>query len=129
MQYALCLREIKIGIVTENDCDFPNLMGTIIFDESLTQLSSGEGKRLARFLELNKESSRLVGIEHEQDVSIELATVNKQLEDYIDYIDTQDWILITDNGKELPILCPIFHTNGEIVWRWDIREASNKAKA
>ena len=119
MRYELYFREIKIGVVSDVESDFPNLWGTIAYDESLTQPTTDERKRLARFVELNRESIRLVDIEHEQDVTSELDAINKHLESYYDFIETDDWILVSDNGERIPILCPIFRHDGEIVWRWN----------
>jgi len=126
MRYELHFREMKIGDVTEADADFPNLWGTITYDGSLQCPTSEEQKRLARFIELNRDSIRLVDIEHEQDVSAELDAINKELEAFDDYIETDDWLLITQEGETLPILCPILRHDGEIVWRWNPRESTGR---
>ena len=122
MRYELHLRNMKIGDVTEQEADFPNLWGTITYSESLERPTCDEHKRLARFLKLNRDSIRLIDIEHEQDVSAELDAINRELEAFKDYIETGDWLLITENGIRLPILCPIFGHDCEIVWRWNPRE-------
>jgi hypothetical protein len=119
MRYDLYFGDIRVGAVTEKDSDFPNLWGAITYDESMSQPISDERTRLARFLELNQESIRLVDIEHEQDVSSELDAVSKQLEAFNDYIETDDWRLVDETGNSLPILVPIFRHDGEIVWRWN----------
>jgi len=126
MRYELHFRDMKIGDVTEDDADFPNLWGTIAYNKSLECPISEEQKRLARFIELNQDSIRLVDLEHEQDVSDELDAINKELEAFNDYIETDDWFLIADNGKTLPILCPILRYDCEIVWRWNTREIGDE---
>jgi hypothetical protein len=119
MQYELHFRDIKIGVVTEDDCDFPNLWGRIAYNEPLICPSSDEQQRLARFLQLNRDSIRLIDLEDEQNVSAELDVINKELETFNDYFETDDWLLIDDSRKIHPILCPIFRHDGEIVWRWN----------
>jgi hypothetical protein len=121
MRYDLYLGDLKVGVVTEEDMDFPNLWGRIEYDESLSRSKAGEAFRLARFLELSRESIRLVDTEHEQDVSKELDVLNAQLEEYQDYVETDDWFLVDEKGIKHPILCPIFRHCGEIVWRWNPR--------
>ncbi len=125
MRYELYFRDMKIGDITEDDADFPNLWGTITYNESINRPTTEEQERLARFVELNQDSIRLVDVEHEQDVSAELDVINKELEAFNDYIETDDWLLVTDHGKRLPILCPILRHDGEIVWRWNPREIGN----
>ncbi len=119
MRYDLFFGTQKVGVVTDVDSDFPNLWGRIVYDESLSDPRTDEGARLARFVELNRESIRLIDIEHERDVSQELAALNTELEGYNDFIETDRWRLIDESGKEHPILVPIFRPGGEIVWRWD----------
>lgn len=119
MRYDLYLGPLKVGIVTEQDKDFPNLWGQIAYDKSLLNPNTEAMNRLARFIDLSCESIRLVDIEHEQDVADELAVLNKQLEQFQDYIDTDDWVLVDDKGERHLILCPILRHGGEIVWRWN----------
>ncbi len=119
MQYDLHFRDIRVGAVTENDRDFPNLWGDIEFDAAISQPISKEEARLARFIELNRESIRLADTEDQQDVTGELNVVDKQLEAFSDYIESDDWMLVDESGKTLPILVPIFRHDGEIVWRWN----------
>jgi hypothetical protein len=119
MRYDLYLGPLKVGIVTEQGNDFPNLWGQIAYDKSLLNSNTEAMKRLARFIDLSCESITLVDIEHEQDVADKLAVLNKQLEQFQDYIDTDDWVLVDDKGRRHLILCPILRHGGEIVWRWN----------
>jgi hypothetical protein len=121
MRYNLYLGALKVGSVTEEDKDFPNLWGRIIYDESLLRSNTASAVRLAKFIELSCESIRLVDIELEQDATKELDILNRQLEEYQDYIDTDDWVLVDENGTKHLILCPILRHGGEIVWRWNPR--------
>lgn len=119
MRYDLYFNDIRVGMVTEQDSDFPNLWGVIEYDASILNPTSEERIRLARFLELNRESIRLVDIEHEQDVANELNAVNQQLEAFNDFIESDSWLLIDEAGRTRPILVPIFRHDGEMMWRWN----------
>jgi hypothetical protein len=116
----LVFGSIKVGVVTPTDSDFPNLWGDITYHPALANPQSPEAARIAKFVALNQESTRLVDMEHEQDVSRELAAVNAELEGYQDYIESEDWYLIDADGRRHPILCPVLRGPGEIVWRWGL---------
>ncbi len=119
MRYNLYFGHLRVGTVTEVDKDFPSLWGRIIYDDALSRPNTAAAVRLARFIELNCESIRLVDIEHERDVSIEQEVFNKELEKFQDYIDTDEWVLVEEDGIRHKILCPILRPGGEIVWRWN----------
>lgn len=119
-RYQLYFGPLKLGTVTEVDRDFPNLSGTIVLEPWLAHPSSAAARRLARFVALNKESIRLLDREDEQDTSQEQARVDAELDALsADYIETDAWRLVDAQGRELPILCPVFHGDDEIVWRWN----------
>ena len=118
MKYDLYFHDKRIGEVSEKNSDFPNLWGKIEFDQSM-DASSGQINRFKEFIELNMESSRLVDVEHEEDVKDELEKINQRLEDFTDYIETDGWFLVDNSGKKHYILVPIFHHSREIVWRWN----------
>ena len=119
-RYGLYFGSLKVGVVTKTDSDFPNLCGSITNDPALSKSPSPEAAGVARFVALNKESTRLVDMEHEQDTSREQAAVNAELETgYMEYVESEEWRLFYDRGRELPILCPIFRWDDDIVWRWN----------
>jgi hypothetical protein len=119
-RYHLYFGSLKVGVVTHTDSDFPNLWGDISYDLAVSEPQSEEAARFAKFVELNRESTRLVDLEDEQDTSREQQDVNAELEaDYTDYVESEDWHLVDECGRELPILCPILRWSGEIVWRWN----------
>lgn len=119
MRYKLYFRRVLIGDVVESDSDFPNVYGVISFADSVTHPASVEDSRVARFLDLSRESTRLVNAEHDRDVSIELRAVNLALIAFNEYIFSNDWRLVDESGEALPILCPMVHDSDEIVWRWN----------
>ena len=111
---------LRVGAVTQVGEDFPSLGGYITYDPSLANPPSAEVARLARFIALNRESTRLEDLEDESDLPQGAEGVNAELEThYMGYIESVDWRFVDGGGRELPILCPIFHENNEIVWRWD----------
>jgi hypothetical protein len=119
--FSLFLGDCRIGRVAYEDSDFPNVWGRLTVDETLAQPTTPTAQRIARFLELNRAGIRLVDVENERDVSAELAEINRQLESFNDYVETDDWRLVDDEGQVHPILCPIVRDGGEIVWRWNPR--------
>jgi hypothetical protein len=127
-RYDLVFGSLKVGVVIQTASDFPNLWGDIEYDPALAKSRSPEVARFVRFVTLNRESTRLVDIEDEQDVSRELAEVNAELEGYTDYIESEDWYLIDADGRRFAIMCPILRGSGEIVWRWDLPSARKGQK-
>jgi hypothetical protein len=120
-RFDLYFGSLKVGVVTKTESDFPNLWGSISYDPALSTPPSPEAVRLSRFVALNKESTRLVDMEQDQDTSRAQTAVNGELEaGYMDYVESEEWRLVDARGRELPILCPIFRGDGEIVWRWNL---------
>ena len=117
--YFLFFGDDRIGRVVCKDKDFPNIWGVLALDDRFSNPTTLAEQRLARFLELTRESMRLVDVMHEQDVSAELDERNRQLDPYNDYVESNDWRLVDDAGAVLPILCPIVSDDGGIVWRWN----------
>jgi hypothetical protein len=118
MQYDLYLATLKIGRVSEDGRDFPNLWGWLEYEQLMRKPTTAIECRVAKFLELGIEEMKLVDVEHEKDVSREIAAHNVQMEQYRDLIESDDWFLIDENGVKSPILCPILREGGNIVWRW-----------
>ena len=121
MVYDLFFRKLKVGVVTYVDSDFPRMFGAISFERSVVKPASDDAIRLARFIELCREQTRLIDVMDKQDVTKELDENNATMtENYLDLMETNDWMLIDENGKILPILCPIFSDDGKIVWYWNV---------
>jgi hypothetical protein len=118
-RYELYFGSLKVGIVTQTDIDFPNLWGDIVYDSALSKPQAEDIARFVNFVALNRESTRLVDMDSEGDTSREQSAVNAELEAYMDYVESEDWRLIDQRGRELPILCPILRASDEIVWRWN----------
>src|SRR5262249_32939397 len=83
-------------------------------------------RRFVKFILLNRESTRLIDVEDEKDVSAEIATVNTELEDYRDIIESEDWYLEDESGRRVAIMSPILRGESEIVWRWDLPSQRKK---
>ena len=119
-RYDLYFGSLKVGTVAHTDSDFPNLWGTITYEPWLSAPQTPEAIRFARFVALNKESTRLVDMEDQVDTSREQAAVNTELEaGFMDVVESEGWRLVDDCSRELPILCPILRGDGDLVWRWD----------
>ncbi len=112
-RYELYFGPLRLGSVVQTDSDFPNLSGQITYDAAIGQSGSPEVTRLARFVALNRESNRLTNQPSEQ------AALDAALQTYADYIESEDWRLIDEQGREHPILCPVLCWDDYIVWRWN----------
>ena len=119
MQYVLYLGAMKIGHVVHLDSDFPSLWGTITYPDSVANPKTEEEIRFSRFLKLEQEDIRLIDVEHKEDVTKERSAIEAQMQEYLDYIETDDWYLIDETGNKHAILCPVLRHDGEIVWRWN----------
>ena len=120
-RYELYFGTRRVGAVTLRDSDFPNLWGSIAYDASITRPKSPEDRRMARFVELSIESMRLLMSDEDEDEDDDINPVDAELErDFSDLVDTNNWRLIDAQGKVEPILCPAFHPDDEIVWRWSV---------
>jgi hypothetical protein len=124
-RYDLYFGSLKVGVVTETDGDFPNLFGTIVYEPWVSSPQSPEEERLARFVALNKKSTRLMDIGDHVEVACEREAVNAELEaGFTDYnVWSEKWWLVDRGGRKLPVLCPILRGDGDLVWRWDPRRA------
>jgi hypothetical protein len=119
-RFDLYFGSLKVGVVTQSNSDFPNLWGNIAYDPALVEPRSAELARFVKFVVLNRESTRLLDREHEHDTSREQEAVGAELAaHYMDFVESEDWHLIDNQGRLLPILCPILRGDGEIVWRWN----------
>ena len=119
-RYDLLFGKLKVGVVTQTKSDFPNLWGEIVYDRALDKPKSAILRRFVKFILLNRESTRLIDIEHEKDVSHELDAVNTELESYKDIIESEDWYLQDERGRRVAILSPVLRGESELVWRWDL---------
>ena len=76
--------------------------------------------RLARYVALNKESTRLIDREDIEDNAEEKARIDAEsMNHFLDIIESEDWFLVDHNDQRHPILGPIFRNDDEIVWRWN----------
>lgn len=119
-QYDLDFGSRKFCVVVPLDSDFPNLWGAITYEPWVSRPRSPEEQRLARFLALNKENTRLADLGRDGEGARAEAAVNAELEAaFLDNIECDSWRLVDCRGQERPILCPILRGDGELVWRWD----------
>ena len=134
--YDLHFGSLKVGVVTENDRDFPNLWGDIVYDAALADPQTDDLARLSKFVSLNRESTRLMDLEEKKHtandqprIDAELKRINAELEaHYQEYVESEDWHLIDTCGCDQPILCPLLRGEGEIVWRWGLRGSSQRRR-
>ena len=123
-KYHLYFGDLKVGMVVKKASDFPNLWGAITYSEWLSDPQTPEEIRVAEFLELNRKSIYLIDVEQERDVSVDIAKINQQLNDYLDLVETDAWYLLDESSHKHLILCPIFRHGNEVVWRWNLKRDS-----
>ena len=86
--------------MAQTDSDFPNLWGTIIYEPWLSAPLTPEAIRFARFVALNKESTRLVDMEDQVVSSREQEVVNAELEaEFMDVVESEGWRLVDDCSR------------------------------
>jgi hypothetical protein len=125
-RYDLLFGKLKVGVVLQTASDFPNLWGEIVYAPALDKPKSARLRRFVKFLLLNRESTRLIDLEHEKDVAQELEAVHAELEDYKDIMESEDWYLQDASGRRVAILSPVLRGESEIVWRWDLPSQRKK---
>lgn len=119
-RYVLYFGSLRLGVVTEADSDFPNLWGDIDLDPALADPRTAEVARLARFVALDREATRLADVEGEHDSRRAEEAVSDELDAHdSDLIESAAWHLVDEHGRKSPILCPIMRWPAEIVWRWN----------
>ena len=112
MNYTLKYKDIEVGKIKREDEDFPNLWGTFTRSESLAD------EAILKFIELSIQESSLIKEEHLRDISKEMDALGMQIEPYMYFIDSEEWVLISEVGETEKILVPSFESSNGIVWRW-----------
>jgi hypothetical protein len=110
MKYRLYYQEIEIGVVVENDSNFPNVYGDLHLTINELPIS------INRYIKYSKELKRVLEKNDENEI-------NKYIEDherdFFELINSNSWFLIDENNKKENILIPIFDNN-KLIWRWRI---------
>ncbi len=112
MRYILKFRSTEVGVIESTDEDFPNLWGEFKIDKNV------EEKPLLAFIELSKRESKLIDEDHIRDISSDIAELEKEMEPYLYFVESDDWTLETECNEVLKILGPSFKPDGSIMWRW-----------
>ena len=64
--------------------------------------------------------SDLIELDYLQDITDELKALEQEIKPYMYFIESDDWILVSENKDELNILVPSFKSDNSIVWRWRV---------
>ena len=110
-KYELFFGDIHIGSLVETGWDMRSA-GTIEYDFNYLEPEE-KHTRLAKYIRLSIESSRYLENGDEENYQACCEEENK----YLDFINSEDWYIVTHDGKKEKILCPAFHENDEIVWQ------------
>ena len=99
-------------IVSLVDAQIPSL---ITETQVQSELETEElNKRLAEN-NILKDSKKAVS-----DITDELKVLEQEIKPYMYFIESEDWILVSENKDKLNILVPSFKSDNSIVWRWRI---------
>jgi len=107
-QLKLYFKDVLGGAVFLTEANFPSTSGKIEFN--LENSINGE---LWHFIEFSIESSdKVIG-----DPSVYEEFMDKEESKHQTFIDSLDWSLISENGKRIKILVPVFFRNKEVNFR------------
>lgn len=121
-KFELYLKDIHIGSVTETNWDMRSAGDIIYHFDYIEPIAPSD--RLAAFIRLSIRESECVeeGLEEGE----EFAAICKEMEErYMDFVDSTEWYLVNEKQEKTAILCPIFHTNNEIVWQIDLKKSNS----
>ena len=114
MKYLLKYKEVEVGEVILQEEDFLNMWGSFKINDSL------DNEDILNLVSLSKRESDLIEEDHLRDIDEELSIVSDNMEPYTYLIDSEDWVLINNEGDTLPILVPSFKSDDSLVWRWQV---------
>ena len=119
-RFTLFYGPMEIGTVFQVEGYFSDQWGHIALGRALVDPQTAEAMRLAQFIALNRESTRLWENSEPDELSAEKEAVTAELEAIgHGLFDSEDWCLVNILGHRLPILCPVFRDEDEIEWQWN----------
>ena len=107
-EYILKYKNYEIGKIIQTDEDFPNLFGK--FELTKNELP----KEIMDYIYYSIKFSKLL----EEDEKKWEEYMKKNEKKYIQIINSKEWYLVDNSGKNENILVPIIGDNS-ITWRWD----------
>ncbi len=114
-KYDLYFKETLIGSLTETNWDMRSYGDIIYAFDYLAEFP--ENPRLADFIKLSIKMGQCL----DEGDNEEYARFCEEENNYLDLIETSDWILLNEKGETKKTLCPIFHENNEITWQIDFK--------
>lgn len=120
MKYLLKYKDIDVGILEGKEEDFLNLWGSFKVNIQTFAPASGEVKRLKEYIELSIRESELAERDHLEDLTEQYISLEREVEPYLDILESEEWVLIDEGGNNLKILSPSFKPDNSIVWRWRV---------
>lgn len=114
-KYDLYFKETLIGSLTETNWDMRSYGDIIFAFDYLAEFP--ENPRLADFIKLSIKISQCLDEGRQEDED----KLCEEENNYLDLIETSDWLLVNDKGETEKTLCPMFHENNEITWQIDFK--------
>jgi len=114
-KYDLYFGATRVGVVTQSGPRFPYQCGAIEFESGFTTAITSEPSRIARLVAEGKAGTRTPDREHAASDS----RVPTDIAGYQQSAASLEWRLVDHGECALPIVCPLFNTDGTIAWRWN----------
>lgn len=118
MKYLLKYKDIDVGVVEGKDEDFLNLWGSFRVNIQTFGSESEEIKRLKEYIELSIRESELAERDCLENLTEQYKILKREMELYMDILDSEEWAFVDEDGNYLNILSPLFEPDSSIVWRW-----------
>jgi hypothetical protein len=112
MTYDLYFNEIKIARIFNAVFEFLNCYGK--YELSAEFLRDHACSELYAFIEYQLQTAPLLAAEKFDELD------ESEEEKFANFIDSEDWYLLDETGKKIPILVPMFNNKMDITWRYNV---------
>ena len=118
-EHKLFFRDIEVGVITDDDLDFPRLSGR--YSVAITGDESPTHRHIVDYVTYSIEAWKLANDENDTTGDAWDEYMAEHESKFIDLIETQDWHVL--KGTEDQCICiPNFGPKGEVIWSWDFSD-------
>jgi hypothetical protein len=110
MTYDLYFFNTRVAAVKNANIEFLNCHGNYVLDADF----------LANESTLKDFVTYSIGIAPLLEAENFDAIDEAEEEKYAEFYDAEDWFLIDETGKKIPILAPMFNNKTDITWRYNV---------
>jgi hypothetical protein len=115
-KYKLLFRDIDVGVIRQQNVDFPNLWGQ--FEMSCNEDCPETRAHIQRYIEYSREADRLMLQDDKPGSEWDVFRSQNETK-FVNLIESEDWWLVDEHGMRHAILIPRFCVDG-VVWRWNV---------